>query len=265
MQKHVAFLKPTHARKKIDRIDYHLSRDEKLTCFTSDTMRIYVVGLEKRETIPIGDDAFVIAGQTDFFSPVFIETKTKTLRPQPKELASDKCVIEPKALLSRGDLKLSLGVKPSYTSAKVAGLCRFDDKKNGWRWIETSRSADSIFGSTSTGGTFALAVDIEPPVIEQVSIKHLSTIALKRPRITMKITDNLAGFTDDTNFLIKLDGEWMIPDYDAETGIMTIIPKSGLKDGEHHLSIEVTDRLGHKGEKYLRFNIAASAKQGRKR
>jgi methionine-rich copper-binding protein CopC len=65
--------------------------------------------------------------------------------------------------------------------------------------------------------------------------------------------------------LIKIDGEWVIPDFDPETTMLTVTPRTDLKDGEHHLSIEITDRLGHKAEQYVRFNVNTQVKAGKRR
>ena len=265
MQHHVAFLKPTHSRRKIDRIDYVLSRVPNHVCFIDDSVRLHVAGLEENEIISVGEKMEIHTGRKDFFSPAFIETHERSVASSSRQINSDKFVISPESILSRSELKLLLKLNPANTTNRVAGLCRFDDKKNIWRWIETGRGGDSVTGSTAIGGTFATIIDVDPPTISRLNVKHLGVVYQKRPRITMSVTDNLAGLADDQNFLIKIDGEWVIPDYDPETTMLTVLPRTDLKDGEHHLSIEITDRLGHKAEKYVRFNVNTQLKAGKRR
>ncbi len=79
--------------------------------------------------------------------------------------------------------------------------------------------------------------------------------------IRFELSDTLSGFEDDRNILIKLDGNWMIPEYDPETFICQTAPIKSLEPGEHHLAIVVTDRMGNKSEKYLKFWIRAKSKK----
>ena len=79
--------------------------------------------------------------------------------------------------------------------------------------------------------------------------------------IRFELSDTLSGFEDDRNILIKLDGNWMIPEYDPETFICQTQPIKSLEVGEHHLAIVVTDRMGNKSEKYLKFWIRAKSKK----
>jgi hypothetical protein len=265
MQHHAVFLKPTHSRRKIDRIDFLLSRDPDYPCFTDDSIRFYVAGLEETESIPVGKDMTIRTGRKDFFSSCFLETHEAIVPLSNKEISSNKFVVSPKSILSRGELNLHLKLNAANSTTNVAGLCRFDSEKNSWRWIQSNRSVDSAIATTTTGGVFAMILDIAPPKIERLSVKHLGAVYQKRPRITMKITDNLSGIADDQNFLIKIDGDWVIPEYDPETSILVVVPRTNLELGEHHLSIEITDRLGHKAEKYLRFNVMPPASAGKRR
>jgi hypothetical protein len=265
MQHHVAFLKPTHSRRKIDRIDFILSRDPKHVCFKDESVRLFVAGLEENENIPVGEEMMIRTGRKQFFSPVFLETREQKVPLSTKQLNSNKFVISPESILSRGELNLHLKLNAANTTNKVSGLCRFVEEKKTWRWIETNRGIDSANGLTVTGGTFATIIDVDPPKIERLSVKHMSSVFQKRPRITMTVTDNLAGIADDQNFLIKIDGDWVIPEFDPEKSILTVVPREDLADGEHHLSIEITDRLGHKAEQYMRFNVNSKLSAGKRR
>jgi len=265
MQKQVVYLRPSRKLRKVDRIDFVLSRDSNYPCFSDNSIRLFVAGLDENEIIPVGDKMEIRTGRKDFFSPAFIETYEQAVPPPTRNINSNKFFIEPESILSRGELTLHLKLNATNTANIVAGLCRFDDEKKIWQWIETGRGDDSASGSTAIGGTFATILDIDPPTISRLNVKHLGVVYQKRPRITMSVTDNLSGLADDQNFLIKIDGEWVIPDFDPETTMLTVTPRTDLKDGEHHLSIEITDRLGHKAEQYVRFNVNTQVKAGKRR
>ncbi len=75
--------------------------------------------------------------------------------------------------------------------------------------------------------------------------------------ISFVLKDTLSGIKDDRNITIKLDGKWLIPEYDPVTGICETTPNEPLANGSHHLGIIVTDQAGNTTEQYLNFTMRA--------
>ena len=74
-------------------------------------------------------------------------------------------------------------------------------------------------------------------------------------KLTFITEDVLSGFKDDLAFNVKIDKEWLIPEYEPETKKFIARPEKPLSEGRHHLGIEVVDAAGNKTEKYLNFYI----------
>ncbi|HWR83671.1 MAG TPA: hypothetical protein VN285_10230, partial [Candidatus Deferrimicrobium sp.] len=62
----------------------------------------------------------------------------------------------------------------------------------------------------------------------------------------------------DRDIIVEIDGQWLIPEYDPETGQVKTKPLEPLSTGNHHLGIQVKDRVGNLTEQYLNFFIEAA-------
>jgi hypothetical protein len=112
-----------------------------------------------------------------------------------------------------------------------------------------------LTGEVDRGGSFTAVYDFEPPVISKLTPVNGERVRDLRPKIRFTMADSLSGFEDDRNILIKLDGKWQIPEFDPETGICWTQPLEPLAPGNHHLSVEITDRVGNKAAQYLQFMV----------
>ena len=175
-------------------------------------------------------------------------------------LNSDHYEILPEAFLCREEFDVSIEMLGEFPKNDLSGICWLDKKENKWVWLENEKEGNRLRAKSIGGGSFAVVIDYDPP-----SIKNLNIRANKRYRnanlpIRFELSDTLSGFEDDRNILIKLDGNWKIPEYDPETFICQTQPIKSLEPGEHHLAIVVTDKMGNKVEKYLKFWIRAKSK-----
>jgi len=223
----------------------------------------YAVGYGKR-TIESGDRFKVSFEETSLYKPLFIQIKSHSiLRKSALRLNSDHYEILPEAFLCREEFEVSIEMAGELPKNDLSGICWLDKKENEWVWLDNVKEGNILRAKSLGGGSFAAVIDYDPP-----SIKNLNVRANKKYRnadmpIRFELSDTLSGFEDDRNILIKLDGDWMIPEYDPETFICQTAPIKSLELGEHHLAIVVTDRVGNKSEKYLKFWIRAKSNKRR--
>ena len=104
---------------------------------------------------------------------------------------------------------------------------------------------------------------MDPPKIKNLNISDGRTYNDFTPIIRFIIEDTVSGIEDDRDIIIKLDGKWLIPEYDPETNRCFAQPMEPLKAGKHHLGIMITDRVGNLTEYYLNFFI--KGKKGSKK
>jgi len=171
---------------------------------------------------------------------------------------SDHYIIQPEAFVTRKDFDMRLRLRGINAAYKHAGICWLDEEEDKWVWLdgnEWSEEAYSLSAQSAGGGSFVSVFDTEPPEI--TALNHRPNAEYPSPKrvIRFKIEDNLSGIRDDRDIVIRLNGEWMIPEYDPESGICKTQRLRNLGNGEHHIAIEVTDRAGNKAEQYVTFTI----------
>ncbi len=141
-----------------------------------------------------------------------------------------------------------------------SGICWWDKKENEWVWLSNSLDNNRLKTRSGGGGRYTILTDTEPPLISRLSVTNGLTYFNPQLSIDFLLSDNLAGFEDDRNILIELDGNWMIPEYDPEIEVCKTKPIEPLTDGRHDLNIMVTDKAGNKTEKKLHFFVKAQKK-----
>ena len=131
-----------------------------------------------------------------------------------------------------------------------------DQEENRWVWLEDNQLEEmTLSGSSMGGGSFAAVIDTRAPVISKMSIIDGWKYRSSRPEVRFVVEDTLSGIEDDQNFDITIDDQWLIPEYDLETGQFVSKPHWDLDKGEHHLRITVYDRAGNKTEQSARFIV----------
>jgi len=140
----------------------------------------------------------------------------------------------------------------------LSGLCWLDQKENRWVWLENQFAEELLTAGSIGGGTFAVVYDIEPPRIEQLSFINGKTYRKPNRPVRFMISDTLSGIDDDLDITIRLDLEWLIPEYDPLTGICVAKPNERMEPGRHELAIVLTDRAGNRTERYLSFFVRKS-------
>jgi hypothetical protein len=259
LEQYRCFISPKPEYARIDAIASIMNLDTAQHVFAFDSSTTYFqVGRDSTENISV-DTFFVLhAGKRNFFEPGFISLKAVTVSQKGLlKLASDLYQISPQSLVTREDINVALKTNVITDAVVHAGLCRLDDSGKRWIWLGGMGPDSLLHGKINTGGSYAAVLDVDPPIIEKLNIGDSEVIPVPRPNIQFVLRDSLSGFEDDRNILIKLDGKWMIPEYDPETQICRTQPLDDLAPGEHHLSIEVRDRAGNEAQRYLKFRVVA--------
>lgn len=119
----------------------------------------------------------------------------------------------------------------------------FGDKSLSFVGAKREEAAASVSATSYRLGVFTMRLDTIPPSITAVSPRNGAQITSGRPTIKAKLKDELSGIDQ---IEIRLDGKWLIPLYDPESGRVTATPHFNLTLGKHRIDIIVTDKIGNK-------------------
>lgn len=189
-----------------------------------------------------------------FYRPTLIEFSIYK-RPLPRvgRLVGHVVEIGPRSVPLAGPLELAFALENPTSNTRPA-LYRLDDK-NRWRWVDTLTGGDPGKAAVSSVGVYGLLEDREKPKIRNVYPERGSIIKKNRPRISCRISDDLSGFSDDTRISVRLDGQWLVPEYDVETERLVTYPREPLTPGGHELIIEAVDREGNRRRVTSHFTV----------
>ena len=257
MNTYHSFVKPQAKYSRVDRIAFVLSDDTLFLPSYSDSAKLVVVGLEDNQEVQNGFYTFVF-NKHNFYKPRFIEIRKRLLPPNYGErLVSTVCKMYPEAFICREpfDIRFSLPNLESFYD-KI-GICWSDEESEKWSWLQTTvdKTAGYVSAKSNGGGLFAALYDLVPPEVSKVSIIDGRSYRDTKPSIHFLIDDNLSGIEDDRSILVRLNNEWLIPEYDPESKRLKTKPLEPLPVGKHHLGIEVKDRVGNVYEQYLNFYV----------
>ncbi len=97
-------------------------------------------------------------------------------------------------------------------------------------------------------GVFQVAVDTTKPVI--VPIDMVQGGLLKQGAISFRVKDNLSGIVFYEG---RLNGQWVLTEYDPKNDLMRCIVEPELPAGLHHLQLRVTDAVQNEATYEIRF------------
>ncbi len=173
-----------------------------------------------------------------------------------RKLVGESYTVEPFTVPLNGFAKISLKYTEGDCQPKKLDL--YELTQAGW-WRPISRDLDTanktLSGKVRYFSTYALLEDTKPPVISRVSPSSGKIFKQRKPKIEARVMDDLSGIASDLDIEVTIDGEWMIPEYDPETGLLTTRPRSPLSFGKHELLISVKDKAGNKGEARRSFFV----------
>ncbi|MGH8014917.1 MAG: hypothetical protein ACREBV_01860, partial [Candidatus Zixiibacteriota bacterium] len=221
-----------------------------------DTLKFYAVGFGRREITSEDGRLLISFTENCLYKPLFIELRHHLiLNKVVMSLNSDSYQILPEIFRCREDFTVTCNLVGDLPKNLKSGLCWLDRKEGNWVWLKTTIENNALSTKSRGGGMFAAVIDYVEPSIWNLNLRPNSFYSNPELPIQFLLSDTLSGFEDDRSIVIKLDGQWIIPEYDPETNVCRSQPNEPLESGEHHLGIEVVDRAGNKSEKYLKFII----------
>ena len=252
------FVPPAPNLNRIDRLGLVWSGDTEAHPIVTEQVNIFLVGDEDNESVRVDSLFSMTFDRNDFYIPRFVRLEVNPQVVSYQGVTSDHYWIEPLAFITRKDFDLTLRMHGTNQAFPRAGVCWLDTTRNEWVWLTDNKWHDSLYGLTASsagGGSFAAVFDVEPPEITALNHRPQATYPSPKRDITFKVTDNLSGIEDDRSIEIRFDGQWMIPEFDPESGICKTQRLRNVAKGEHHIAIIVTDRAGNRSEQYVTFTV----------
>lgn len=159
----------------------------------------------------------------------------------------------------RFDESVWLGIAAAVDPAPNVAIAKLNSRGDKWDWFDTefeTRSGEGVFrAEINAPGVYALMRDISAPEISPSRPGNGGTLTRRDSSIRLKVADDLAGIWSDTLFDVRLDGEWVIPEYDAEDFALETRPNAPLAPGEHTLIVRATDNAGNVAQRTVKFFV----------
>ena len=179
----------------------------------------------------------------------------------PQLLASPVYEVTPEAFVLKEPLRFALNLPTSNPLNKHAGLCWYDPNEEEWVWIDEEAEDDNLAAGPSLGGgLFAAIIDTTAPKLTDLNLKRGHRYWNKKLRVRFNLEDNLSGFEDDRSLDVRIDGNWLLPEFDIEDGEVVATLKEPLALGHHTLTVAATDRAGNKTEREVEFEVISRSK-----
>jgi len=263
MGNHVAFVPPRPEYRHVDRIGVSMSAEERRVTVFSDSLALFCAGFDKSEELRYDEFFAIRTGKDNFYTPRWLELKgNRTPKRAQLQLVSNHYQILPEQFVTARPFDVELVVPGRDLKPIPSGLCKLDKKKDEWAWLSEETEGDTLRATSKSGGSFAGVQDGIEPMISRLSVIEGKTYPSKNFSIRFKAEDDKSGIYDDQDIYIKLDGQWLIPEYDPESNVCHTRPYELLARGSHHLEITLYDRAGNKTAKYLDFFISDQKPRG---
>jgi hypothetical protein len=163
---------------------------------------------------------------------------------------------EPSDIPFNGRAKISIDYPCEGYDPRRLGLYELTGE-NSWSYVgqDLDSMNCSIGGTVRYFSTYALLEDTLPPKIEKISVRPGSVLKQKKPIITALFYDDLSGIGGDEDVRVDIDDEWLIPEYDVDTKILSTRPIHPLAEGKHVLNIWGRDRAGNEVKIKRSFSV----------
>ena len=267
MEHHACFIRPKPEYRRITRIGATASLDPKREVIVfEDSVALFAAGFDERQALAADTFFTAYIGKKNLYTPRFVEIKYNIPRDRSLlSMCSSHYQIFPEQFVTKEPFDIELWVPSKSVSQVPIGLCWLDKKDDKWIWLSDSTASDTLSAQSSGGGSFAGVFDNNPPSISNLSLSDGRTYHDSRPVIRFTADDALSGIYDDNDVYIKLDGQWLIPEYDPESHLCVTEPYEPLNEGKHHLEIIVSDRAGHKTGEFINFYYSSKKGQLRRK
>ncbi len=171
-------------------------------------------------------------------------------------------LVKPPTALLKASLGVSILLDSTVRADRRAGLCWCGEIGDSWVWIGRGGRGDSLAqGKTSGGGLFAVLTDDTPPSVTGVNLQAGRKYPGRRPEVSFTLRDDLSGIEDDKSIDVRIDGNWLLPELDMETGRCVATLREPIGYSRHTATITAVDRAGNKTERKIEFETVKSGKQ----
>jgi hypothetical protein len=218
-----------HASDLNDSVVWHEATEPMLS---RTTVLALAPGRAQEVWLPDSSLEIKVAGDA-VYEPSFLVVRSDTL-------ANGAAVVhlEPADLVLCSPLRLSFRPPPEEREAL------FTTNGRVLAFVEKRRTAGRIECTAGGAASFTFAADSLPPVVRRLRPSEGAVVG-RRPVVTAHVDDDLSGVGDDSLISVRLDGEWLLPEYDPETHRLSARPFVPLKPGSHRLDLEVQDWAGN--------------------
>ena len=146
----------------------------------------------------------------------------------------------PDDLVLRGSVTLSFRAPENEDRAVFS----FGNSANRLSFVEKRRQEGRIVIQAGGPSAFTFAIDSVPPAIRRLRPSE-GAVVNRRFVISAQVDDDLSGVGNDTMIVVRVNGEWLPPEYDPETDRLVARPMRPWAAGKHLLELEVYDWAGN--------------------
>ena len=206
------------------------------------------------------DNKFIVTTeQNTTYRMNFISLEEQESGALPIHMSSTIYTVKPDYFLTAKNFDVVLKIDSTAKWQDRTGLCWLNEEDNQWIWLEDNTIESLIIQSKSQGGgKFAAIIDRRKPKIKNLNVRRGTMLRRSQPEIKFEIVDSLSGIRDDRDISIHIDDQWLIPEYDPETGVCISKPWVPLTEGNHELKIELNDRAGNISRQIVKFKVQTS-------
>ena len=116
-------------------------------------------------------------------------------------------------------------------------------------WAGGSYANGAVTGNLRAFGSYTVAADREPPTLRLLNMSNGSDMS-SRNQIRVRVSDNFSGIG---SYAGRIDGKWILFEYDAKYGLLTHTFDERTGPGEHELELTATDNVGNTRTVNVRF------------
>lgn len=227
---------------------------------------LYVAALSgvaaERYSVRTMSDAKVFLPRDGLKAPRMIELvevrDTRRLLPQKSSIVAGLYQLGPQDFRFDQDVRLGISPNTFQEPGVNIAICKLNKKEDGWSWIDTEYEAGAsaaengtFWAEINSPGVYALCRDTEAPAVSKVTVRRQRGKTV----LTLKVTDELSAIWSDTLFDAQVNGQWLIPEYDAEDEVLKLEAPRSFGAGNYELAFTVTDNAGNRARRTLPFRV----------
>jgi len=219
------------------------------------SLHLVTVGYNESETITIDSSLSIHSGNRNFYQPRFVAMEQVDEFGLVDVLNSRVYRILPDAFVTARAFDVSLSLLPDSEHSEKTGLCWWDKKDREWIWLSNSEyNPHSVTASSEGGGMFAAVYDTASPSISKLNLRQGDTVSSDCV-FSFVLKDELSGIENDQSIDVRVNGQWLIPEYHPPTGRCIAASYEPLSSGPHELTITVEDRASNKAGLSREFHV----------